>query len=152
MKVIIDGHKAFEKKFKFKFLEPEVHKHTNGFLSVKLDWVNSKKGGDDFYKFKYANLTHRSYGGSFFLKKKKYFNIVSAAFEFEETIQQCDQFKITPWFNVSLATDNEEDSFQDGYDYIFFETLKYGIICWFAPKGWEDWDKAKLIKNEILFL
>jgi hypothetical protein len=145
MKVFLDGHKSFEKKFKFHFFTPEVHVHKNGFISVRIDWGNSKS--DEFSKFKYAKLTHRSYGGSFFVKKKKYFNIVSASFEFEDVINECEKLNITPWFNVCIASDTEEGSFDEEFDYLFFENLKYGLICWFAPKGWEDWLNAKLYLN-----
>jgi hypothetical protein len=145
MKVLLDGHKDFEKKFKIRFFEPEVHVHSNGFISVRLDWNN--KGSEEFYKFKYAKLAHRSYGGTFFVKKKKYFNIICASFEFEDVIEDCENLNITPWFNVSIASETEEGSFEEEFDYIFFENLKYGIICWFAPKGWEDWNNVKPFKN-----
>jgi hypothetical protein len=142
MKLILDGCKDFEKKFKFKFFKPEIHVHTNGFISVRLDWGNSKC--DEFSRFKYVKLAHRSYGGDFFVKRKQYFNIVSASFEFEEVIEDCEKLNITPWFSVSLSSETEEESFNENFDYIFFENIKYGLICWFAPKGWEEWGKAKL--------
>ena len=147
MKITLDGHKAFEKKFKIKFFKPEIHQHSNGFLSVRLDWVRGKKCEDDFYKFKYAQLAHRSYGGSYAIGRKKYINIVSASFEFEETIEDCEKFEITPWFSVCIGAENEEKASQYEYDYVFFENTKYGIVCWFAPKGWEDWNSATLIKD-----
>jgi hypothetical protein len=146
MKVLLDGHTDFENKFKIKFLEPQICLHTNGFISVQLDWVKGKKCGDDYYKFKYANLTHRSYGGTFYIKKKKYFNIISASFEFEETIKQCENLDITPWFDVSIATENEDASFEESFDYLFFENTKYGLICWFSPSGWQDWSNTKKIQ------
>lgn len=146
MKILLDGHKDFEKKFKFKFSEPEIRIHDNGFISVRLDWVR-KRTCDDFYKFKYANLAHRSYGGSFVVKRKKYFPIVSASFEFEDANEDCKNLNITPWFNISIASETEEGSLGEDFDYIFFENLKYGLICWFAPKYWENWGKAKPFKN-----
>ena len=147
MKIILEGHKNFEKNFKFKFLKPKTRIHTNGFLSVELDWTNLEC--DEFYKFKYANLAHRTYGGDFYVGKKRYINTVSASFEFEEAIQECEAAEITPWFNILIAEEQGEflEPFTNEYDYIFFENTKYGLICWFAPKGWQDWSNAKEYKN-----
>jgi len=143
MKIKLDGHKNFEKKFKFKFLKPKTRIHTNGFLSVELDWTNLEC--DEFYKFKYANLAHRTYGGDFYVGKKRYINAVSASFEFEEAIQECEAAEITPWFSICIASEIE-GSFDTSFDYVFFENTKYGLICWFAPKSWEDWSNAKEYK------
>jgi hypothetical protein len=145
MKILLDGHKHFEKKFKFNFFKPEIHVHPNGFISVRLDWANSKC--DEFSRFKYVKFAHCSYGGDFLVKRKRYFNIVSASFEFEKAIEDCEKLNITPWFSVSICSENEDESFDQDFDYIFFENIKYGLICWFAPKGWEEWDKAKLHLN-----
>ena len=152
MKIIFDSLKEYENKFQFKFLKPKLLKHSNGFISVQLDWTNLEC--EEFYKFKYIELAHRIYGGSIQQGKRSYYNAVTASFSFPELETEIDEFNknkdqyICPWFNISIAV-AKKNAFQKDheFDYIFFENTKYGLICWFAPKGWEDWHNAKPFKN-----
>jgi hypothetical protein len=150
MKILTLGTKQFEKHFKVKFKKPEIKVHSNGFISVCLDWSTKDCGVDQGYKFKYVELAHTSSGGSVYLQtKKNYYNVRTASFQFaeEEVSKECDTFEITPWFDVTIASETGIVDDDKDYDYIFFHNTKYGIICWFAPKGWEDWDNAKEFKQ-----
>lgn len=142
MKIILQNTKNFEKHFNFKFLKPQAKIHSNGFISVVLDWTNldNKK----FHDFKYVDLAHYSSGGIVVEKRKKYYNIRTASFEFVE-LKELDWqgLKMSPWFEISLVVENEQESFDKQFDYLFFHNTKYGVICWFAPKDWEDWDNTK---------
>jgi hypothetical protein len=150
MKIFLQNHKPFEKHFKIKFKEPQIKIHSNGFISVALDWT-SGKDSVDFWRFKYPELAHTQYGGAAFYKRKKYF-IINASFEFPELEKDHEgqtnaidfkELKITSWFEICLGTETEEEYHKNQYEYTFFEKTKYGLICWFAPKGWEDWNNAK---------
>ena len=150
MKIFLQGHKPFEKHFKIKFKEPQIKIHSNGFISVTLDWT-SGKNGVDFWKFKYPELAHTQYGGAAFYKRKKYF-IINASFEFPDLEKDHEgqtnaidfkELKMTSWFEICLGAETEEEYHKNEYEYTFFEKTKYGLICWFAPKGWEDWNNAK---------
>jgi hypothetical protein len=148
MKILVLGNKQFEKHFGIKFKKPEIKVHSNGFISVCLDWSTKDCALDQGYKFKYVELAHSSSGGSVYLQtKKKYYNVRTASFQFaeEEVSKECDTLQMTPWFDITVAS---QEAFPDeDYDYIFFHNTKYRIICWFAPKGWEDWDNAKEFKQ-----
>ena len=150
MKIFLQGHKPFEKHFKIKFKEPQIKIHSNGFISVTLDWT-SGKDSVDFWRFKYPELAHTQYGGAAFHKRKKYF-IINASFEFPElekdhegqvSVVDFIKLKMTSWFEICLGAETEEEYHKNEYEYTFFEKTKYGLICWFAPKGWEDWNNAK---------
>jgi hypothetical protein len=149
MKIFLTGHQAFEKHFRIKFDEPVVKIHTNGFVSVSVDW-HAKQGCIDFWRFKYPDLTHKMFGGDAIHKRKRYF-IQSAAFHFpdletdtESTIKiDFTALKMTSWFDVCVGTATEQEFYEQEYDYVFFEKTKYGLICWFAPRGWEDWNNTK---------
>ena len=150
MKIFLQNHKPFEKHFKIKFKEPQIKIHSNGFISVTLDWT-SGKDGVDFWRFKYPELAHTQYGGAAFYKRKKYF-IINASFEFPElekdhegqvSVVDFIKLKMTSWFEICLGAETEEEYHKNEYEYTFFEKTKYGLICWFAPKGWEDWSNAK---------
>jgi methionine salvage enolase-phosphatase E1 len=145
MKIFLNAHKDFEKNFKIKFDKPKIREHGNGFISVQLDW-HSKKDTVDFWKFKYPELAHVTYGGIAVHKKKKYRNH-SASFDFPElNDHDFKSLKMASWFDICVGYETEEESYIQGYEYTFFEKPKYGLLCWFAPKGWEDWDNAKTIE------
>jgi hypothetical protein len=144
MKVIFSNLKEYEQRFQIKFLKPKISKHTNGFISVQLDWTNA--GNAEFFKFKRVDIAHSSYGGYVAPVKRKNYNVVTASFEFpelekliEETNKSKEQY-ITPWISISLTT-AKKNAFKEGYEYNyeFFNNTKYGLICWFTPKNWEDW-------------
>ena len=150
MKIFLQNHKPFEKHFKIKFKEPQIKIHSNGFISITLDWT-SGKDSVDFWRFKYPELAHTQYGGAAFYKRKKYF-IINASFEFPDLEKDHEgqtnavdfkELKITSWFEICLGAETEEEYHKNEYEYTFFEKTKYGLICWFAPKGWEDWGNAK---------
>jgi hypothetical protein len=150
MKIFLQNHKPFEKHFKIKFKEPQIKIHGNGFISVTLDWT-SGKDGVDFWRFKYPELAHTQFGGAAFYKRKKYF-IINASFEFPELEKEHEgqvgvvdfkELKMASWFEICLGAETEKEYDKNQYEYTFFEKTKYGLICWFAPKGWEDWDNAK---------
>lgn len=144
MKILLQGTKQFEKLYDIKFCKPLVKIHANGFISVVVDW-SPKKTCKESYRFKYVDLTHTSSGGSVYVKSKNFFNIRTASFRFEDERlnDELEKLEITPWFDVCIASETESESFEKDYDYLFFHNTKYGIICWFAPKGWEDWGNAK---------
>lgn len=161
MKIFLQNHKPFEKHFKIKFKEPQIKIHSNGFISVTLDWISGTSRSSmnsrvsrisgDFWRFKYPELAHTQYGGAAFYKRKKYF-IINASFEFPElekdhegqvSVVDFIKLKMTSWFEICLGTETEEEYNKNQYEYTFFEKTKYGLICWFAPKGWEDWNNAK---------
>jgi hypothetical protein len=145
MKIFLNGHKEFEKNFNIKFDKPKIREHSNGFISVTVDW-HAKKDTVDFYKFKYPELAHTVYGGIAMYKKKKYINH-SASFDFPELNDfDFNSLKMTSWFDICVGYETEEEMYTQGYEYTFFEKTKYGLLCWFAPKGWEDWDNAKTIE------
>ena len=148
MKVILSNLKEYEQKFNIKFLKPRVSKHTNGFISVQLDWKNA--GSDEFFNFRNVALAHHSYGGYARRgKRDECYNIVTASFEFPELEKLIEKFNkskeeyITPWISISLTT-AKKNAFKEGYEYNyeFFNNTKYGLICWFAPKNWEDWSNT----------
>ncbi len=149
MKIFLDGHKPFEKHFKIKFDEPKIKIHSNGFISVTVDW-HSKKDCEHFWRFKYPDLTHKMFGGETIFKRKKYLT-KAAAFNFpdldvdNEDCKKVDfkELKMASWFDICIGSETEEEFYKDRYDYIFFENTKYGLVCWFAPEGWEDWNSAK---------
>jgi hypothetical protein len=153
MKIIFGELKEYENRFKIKFKKPKILKHSNGFISVQLDWENN--GNVDFCDFKYVKLAHYTYGGFACDSTRKGHGIVSASFEFTELCDEIEKINmkgrdeyITPWFTIALTT-AKKNSFKQGYefDYVFFNNTKYGLICWFAPKGWEDWDNATVFKG-----
>lgn len=137
MKIFLKNTRQFEKKFKFKFLKPLARLHSNGFVSVTVDWTNLSC--TDFPKFKYPNLIHRCYGGDVMYSKKRYLNIQTASFEFPELSKEDTEGLRPFWFDIVLGAENEEDEKANQYDYLFFEQVKYGVVCWFGPRGWEDW-------------
>jgi hypothetical protein len=143
MKIFLDKHKEFEKNFKIKFDEPNIFKHTNGFLSVQVDW-HSKKNTEDFWRFKYPELDSKTYGGVVFHKRKKYFNH-SVSFNFPD-LQDVDfeALKMTSWLDICIGYETEQE-YASGCEFEFFNKTKYGLIAWFAPKGWEDWSNATKI-------
>jgi hypothetical protein len=141
MKAYLLEHKAFEKAFDIKFCKPEVRKHTNGFVSVIVNWHNQGKS-PDFPKCKYINLCHWSSGGGFIVNKKRIINVAGAHFQFPDWEKVVENLDITPWFEVCLGTPHEEEADSNSYDYLFFKNLKYGVEVWFAPSGWEQWDQA----------
>ena len=142
MKVILNNYKCIEKIFKIKFLKPQVKIHKNGFISVVVDWSTRNCEEGEGYKFKYVELAYSSSGGLVHLptRKKPLYNIRTASFDFEDLK---DHSWKQPPFDITIASDKEDDD----YDYLFFHNTKYGIICWFAPKGWEDWDNAYEFKQ-----
>jgi len=144
--------KHFEKNFNIKFTNPDVNLHTNGFISVQLDWVRKKNiipttGDDDYYNFKYVSFEHTMWGGEVVYKRKKHECLISAAFNFPSVKKEVLKEKnIMPWFDISLIAESKEDSDEMRFDYLFFENIKYGIIAWFAPRGWEEWDKTIVLQ------
>ena len=139
MKALLQQHKAFEKRFKIKFDEPVAKVHTNGFISVEVNW-SSKKDCEDFSRFKYPKLDHTVSGGSVIDKKKRYINISSASFCFPELGEEIfENNQLCDWFEICLVEEVEQNDFR----YTFFELTKYGVIVWFAPRNWEDWDNTK---------
>jgi hypothetical protein len=142
MKIILNNYKFIEKVFKIKFLKPEIKIHKNGFISVVVDWSTRNCEEGESSKFKYVELAYTSSGGQIFLRtnKKPFYNVRTASFDFEDLK---DHLSKQPPFDVTIASENEEDD----YDYLFFHNTKYGIICWFAPKGWEDWNNAYEFKQ-----
>lgn len=141
MKIFLNGHKDFEKNFKIKFDEPTIKIHSNGFISVTVDW-HSKKDTVDFWKFKYPELAHRTFGGIETYKKKKYL-VHSAAFEFPELDDNFNALKMTSWFDIVIGSETEDEYYNNSYEYVFFEKAKYGLVAWFGKKNWEDWDNTK---------
>lgn len=142
MKVILNNYKCIEKIFKIKFLKPKIKIHKNGFISVVVDWSTRNCDEGEGYKFKYVELAYTSSGGLVYLptRKKPFYNLRTASFDFEDLK---DHSWKQPPFDITIVSDKEEDD----YDYLFFHNTKYGIICWFAPKGWEDWDNAYEFKQ-----
>ena len=154
-KIFLNNHKPFEKNFGIRFEEPKIKVHSHGFISVTVDWLK-RKNTVDFWRFKYPELQHTMYGGDAFYKRKRYFINTAVAFSFPELEQDYEgqpssvdfkELKMTSWFDICLAVEKEEDFGKDPYEYLFFEKTKYGLICWFGPKGWEDWDNVKDFKN-----
>lgn len=137
MKIILNNYKCIEKIFKIKFLKPVIKIHKNGFISVVVDWSTRNCDEGEGYKFKYVELAYSSSGGLVYLptRKKPFYNLRTASFDFEDLK---DHSWKQPPFDITIASDKEGDD----YDYLFFHNTKYGIICWFAPRGWEDWDNA----------
>lgn len=147
MKILFKNLKEYEKQFSIKFCKPKLLKHSNGFISVQLDWNND--GNDEFFNFKYPDLVHRSYGGFIKHGKRELYNSVTASFEFPDLKNKIEELNegesyFPFWFDISIGV-AKKNAFQEGYEYEspFFEKTKYGLICWFAPKGWEDWDNTK---------
>jgi hypothetical protein len=151
-KIFLSNHKPFEKNFGIRFEEPEIKIHRNGFISVTVDW-KSRKNTVDFWRFKYPELQHTMYGGDALYKRKRYFINTAVAFSFPNLDEDqpipidFKELKMTSWFDICLGVKTEEDFGKDPYEYLFFEKTKYGLICWFGPKGWEDWDNAKDFEN-----
>jgi hypothetical protein len=150
MKIFLANHKPFEKHFKIKFEEPKVKVHTNGFISVVIDW-NAGPNVENFWRFKYPELTHIGFGGDAIYKRKKYL-IKTASFSFPELEKDYEGqesevdfkvLKMTPWFDICIGHETEEEFYKNDFKYLFYEQTKYGLICWFAPRNWEDWDNAK---------
>jgi hypothetical protein len=150
MKIFLANHKPFEKNFKCKFQEPKVKVHTNGFISVTVDW-NAGPNAENFWRFKYPDLIFTQYGGDAIYKRKKYL-IKTASFHFPDLEKDIEgvpsavdfkKLKMAPWFDICIGSETEEDFCKNTFDYQFFELTKYGLICWFAPRGWEDWNNAK---------
>lgn len=140
MKIFLNNHKPFEKAFKIKFDKPVIHKHTNGFISVQVDW-HSRKTTEDFWRFKYPELDSKTYGGVVFHKKKKYLNH-SVSFNFPDLGDiDFSKLEMTSWFDICIGSETEEE-YESCHRYEFFDKTKYGLIAWFAPKGWEDWSSA----------
>lgn len=156
MKIIFSNLKEYEKQFNIKFEKPKISKHSNGFISVRLDWGDA--GSDDFFNFKHVSLAHNSSGGFLFQtnnSKRKRYNIITASFEFptikESIWKKLNKTKdtfVSPWFSISITT-SLKNAFKEGYEYdfVFFRNTKFGLICWFAPKGWEDWDNTEAFKG-----
>lgn len=147
MKISLVHHKQFEKLFHIKFDKPITRLHSNGFMSVTVDW-RCKKKAESCGRFKYVSLSHKTYGGSYSISNKKYINAVSASLEFGDLSAQDSDGLTPPWFDVSLGADNDYEVDNNQYDFIFLENTKYGVILWFAPKQWEEWDKAVELKNK----
>lgn len=143
MKTLLINHKAFEKEFNFKFKEPETRRHTNGFISVTLDWV-SKKETKDFSRFKYVKISHTTLGGAYTISKKRYLNVRSVALEFTG-LEEGEERVAPPWFEISLAATSEDEADQNDYSFLFIENTKYGVIAWFGFKNWEDWENSEKI-------
>lgn len=139
MKIFLANHKEFEKNFKIKFDKPQIKVHTNGFISVTLDW--STKNATDSWKFKYPELAHRTFGGIERYKRKKYL-VHSASFEFPELDADFNALKMASWFDIVIGSETEEEYSNNSYEYAFFEKTKYGLVAWFGKKGWEDWDNV----------
>lgn len=142
MKIILNNYKFIEKVFKIKFLKPQIKIHKNGFISVVVDWSTRNCEEGESSKFKYVELAYSSSGGLVYLptRKKPLYNLRTASFDFEDLK---DHLRKQPPFDITIASEKEDDD----YDYLFFHNTKYGIICWFAPKGWEDWDNAYEFKQ-----
>ena len=142
MKIFLQNHKPFEKHFKIKFKEPQIKIHSNGFFSVTLDWT-STKDTVNFWRFKYPQLAHITFGGAARYKNKTYL-IHSAAFEFPDlSDDDLAVLKMTSWFDICIGHETDEEYSSRKLEYVFFEKTKYGLICWFAPNNWEDWNNAK---------
>lgn len=143
MKVFLQNHKKFEKYFKLKFDAPDAKVHKNEFISVAIDW-HPKKSCIDSYRFKYPDLVHTMYGGDIVEKRKRYFNVRTASFKFPDLKDEDFADKqMCSWFDVCLVVDTEEEVDQNEFDYLTFNQTKYGVIVWFAPRGWEDWKNTK---------
>ena len=139
---------SLEKAFRIKFTAPKILKHTNNWVSVTLDWVQ-KKGCEDFWRFKYPVLAYKMYGGDYIKNKKRYINKVSATFEFPDLKDVNNpNTKVNKSFQISFSTlPKEEFLDQTSYDFEKYDQTKYGVVAWFAPRGWEDWNNAKPFTN-----
>lgn len=146
MKIFLTNHKPFERHFGIKFDEPKIRVHSNGFVSVTLDW-HAKKGAEDFWRFKYPDLAHRTYGGVETYKKKRYF-VHSASFEFPD-LKDVDfaPLEMCSWFDIVVGSETQDEQDNNSLEYVFFEKTKYGLIAWFAKKDWEDWENAKELQQ-----
>lgn len=153
-KIIIGNTEIYQKIFGIEFLQEESLLHSNGFVSVRLDWRN-KKNIDGFSDFKYVDLSFTMYGDQVIHGKRKYNCIATAAFDFNSEYIRDYKYEedSLPPILISMATTNkkyDDETSEDyklyNYEYTHFENTKYGLICWFAPKGWEDWDNATKFK------
>ena len=143
MNTLLINGKEFEKEFNFKFKKPETRRHTNGLISVTLDWKSTKKT-KDFSRFKYVKISHTSFGGAYTISKKRYINVCSVALEFTE-LKEDENTVAPPWFEISLGASSENEADLSSYDFLFIQNTKYGVIAWFAFRNWEDWENSEQI-------
>ena len=120
--------RSVEEQLNVTFKKVIFHKHTNGFLSITLDWSTI----DSTYK--YVKLDHTLSGSN-------WIDAVGLMF--------ADADEDAPWFIVGLSVDNDDDFFkpENQFDFVKIDNTKYGVVVWFGPRGWEDWDNATVINN-----
>lgn len=146
MKVFLDQHKPFEQHFGVKFEEPKIMIHANGFMSVTIDWTCKQKNREEFWRFKYPELTCRTFGGVTTYKRKKYL-VHSASFEFPDLDADFEKLEMASWFDLIIGSETQEEYDGDSYEFVFFEKTKYGLVAWFGRKNWENWSSAVEFKN-----
>jgi hypothetical protein len=149
MRIFLRGTRDFEKHFRIKFRKPEFRVHPNGFVSATIDW--SPMGDcENTSRFKYVDFAHNSFGGDFIVNKKFYINKRTVAFEFPALKDfNFSLFNMSSWFEISFGAENEEEdwSLEFSYEYLFFQSTKYGFIAWFAKEGWDAWHESARIVN-----
>jgi hypothetical protein len=147
MRIFLRGTRDFEKHFRIKFSKPEFRSHPNGLISATIDW-SSMSDCEDSSRFKYIDCAHNSFGGDFVVNKKIYINIRTVAFEFPALKDfNFSLFNMTPWFEISFGAESEEEDWSPDsqYEYLFFQSTKYGFIAWFAKEGWDAWHESTRI-------
>lgn len=149
MRIFLRNTRDLEKHFRIKFSKPDIRLHPNELISVEVNW-GSRDDCEDVTKFKYANSSHECFGGDFVVNKKRYINIRTVSFEFPDMKNfNSSLFNMSSEFQISFGAENEEEdeSVDYQYEYLFFQNTKYGIIAYFAKEGWDNWDKSIKIKK-----
>lgn len=139
-----DDCKKIVEKLKFQITSVCLYELPNGFLALSVDW---KAEGENYTAVKYAQQDIQS--SSYLLNNWK---------ESSFTIRFSDDLNYTwktesgedieDFFSIDIGL-RFNTSFNKQYDYVCFHNTKYGIIAYFAPKGWNY--ESKIITSWSIY-
>jgi hypothetical protein len=129
-------------KYNFRITDTEFSRHSNGFLSVTVNWT-----ADD-PMFKYGVLGCKTYGWSDVSVEIEF---PSAKYRWRTGAAGC-RFISPVRLIVGVQRLHPKKEIQStgklGYEPLFFRNLKWGVEVWFAPRNWEKYDTRKVISSE----
>ena len=128
--------------------EPTVRHFPNGIIAIALDWSldpdTTEENKDNFWKFKYVAQNSHGFGGALYGENDEEYDITGFVyFEFPELEKE----EVNPLLEISIAAPHKEENKDElNYKYLYFENTKYGLVAYFAPSNWLDWENSTILE------